>query len=109
MCFTYVPVHPGHRDTERGGGPVYFLGWARSRIGAGHEGGEGKNRVTQAQLLLTCSWRWNFKAILKVVGLGESLQSGSSFQILGKEKNGSLLTWSVLAKGIYNWWASLSS
>ena len=73
------------------------------------EKGGGGNQTTQAQLSLTCSWRWNFKAILKVVGLEASLQSGKSFHILGKEKNGSLFTWSVLANGMYSWWASLSS
>ena len=53
--------------------------------------------------------RCHLRAILKVIGLGVSLQSGSSFHKLGREKNESRLTWSVLAKDMYKWWASQRS
>ena len=41
-----------------------------------------------------------FKAILNVVLLGVYLSSGREFQVAGREKYVSLLTWSVLAKGM---------
>lgn len=44
--------------------------------------------------------RCDLRASLKVVLLGVSLRSGSSFQILGKEYRGSRLTCSVLDCGI---------
>ena len=53
------------------------------------------------------SGRYSFKAILNVVWFLDNLKSGRSFQSLGREKKGRRFTWSVLAKGIYNRWASL--
>ena len=44
---------------------------------------------------------------MNVVGFLDNLKSGRSFQSLGREKKGRRFTWSVIAKGIYERWASL--
>ena len=37
-----IPLHPGHRDTERGGGSVDFLGWRDEMALEPEKGGGGK-------------------------------------------------------------------